>query len=213
MGHYDDFSGYRFDTPGLSHAHGFLLPMLFALLDSMKLDPKDRRVFELGCGNGSVANQLTRKGFDVTGVDPSEEGIALAERTYPHLKICRGSAYDDLPRRFGRFPLVVSLEVVEHLYSPQRYASTVFNLLQDGGVAIISTPYHGYLKNLAMALTGKLDNHFTALWENGHIKFWSIVTLRQLLNEAGFADIRFHRVGRIPPLAKALIAVAKKGQV
>jgi cyclopropane fatty-acyl-phospholipid synthase-like methyltransferase len=207
----NEISGYRFDNPGLSHAHGFLLPTLFELLDSLNLKPKDRRVFELGCGNGSVADQLTRRGFDVTGVDPSEEGLALAEKAYPHLKICRGSAYDDLPGRFGSFPVVVSLEVVEHLYSPQRYASTVYDLLEDGGVAIISTPYHGYLKNLAMALIGKMDKHFTALWEQGHIKFWSIVTLRQLLKEAGFVDIRFHRVGRIPPLAKAMIAVAKKG--
>ena len=31
-----------------------------------------------------------------------------------------------------------------------------------------------------------------------------------LLEEAGFRDIRFERVGRIPPLAKAMIAVARK---
>ncbi|MFN3682011.1 MAG: hypothetical protein ACK4VP_08235, partial [Nitrospira sp.] len=77
-----------------------------------------------------------------------------------------------------------------------------------GGVAIVSTPYHGYWKNLALALSGKMDAHFTALWDHGHIKFWSIRTLRQLLQEAGFSEIRFLRVGRIPPLAKSMIAVA-----
>jgi hypothetical protein len=62
-----------------------------------------------------------------------------------------------------------------------------------------------------MALTGKMDNHFTALWDYGHIKFWSIKTLQQLLEEAGFMNIRFRRVGRIPALAKSMIAVAMKG--
>jgi 2-polyprenyl-6-hydroxyphenyl methylase/3-demethylubiquinone-9 3-methyltransferase len=74
----------------------------------------------------------------------------------------------------------------------------------------VSTPYHGYLKNLALALSGKLDKHFTALWDGGHIKFFSIATLGQLLREAGFKDLRFVRVGRIPPLAKSMLAIAKK---
>ena len=79
-----------------------------------------------------------------------------------------------------------------------------------GGTAILSTPYHGYWKNLALALSGQMDRHFTALWDHGHIKFWSMRTLTILLEAAGFHDIRFERVGRIPPLAKAMIAVARR---
>ena len=55
-----------------------------------------------------------------------------------------------------------------------------------------------------------MDRHFTALWEHGHIKFWSIATLAELLREAGFKDVRFLRVGRIPALAKSMIAIARK---
>jgi 2-polyprenyl-6-hydroxyphenyl methylase/3-demethylubiquinone-9 3-methyltransferase len=82
--------------------------------------------------------------------------------------------------------------------------------LDPGGLAIVSTPYHGYFKNLAMAITGKLDAHFTALWDHGHIKFWSMKTLCSLFSEAGFLETRFLRVGRIPIIAKAMIAVARK---
>ena len=46
--------------------------------------------------------------------------------------------------------------------------------------------------------------------DHGHIKFWSISNLGGLLNEAGFSNIRFQRVGRIPALAKSMIAVAEK---
>lgn len=74
----------------------------------------------------------------------------------------------------------------------------------------MSTPYHGYLKNLALALTGKMDRHFTALWDHGHIKFWSIPTLTTLMVDAGSETIRFRRVGRIPALAKSMIAIAQK---
>ncbi len=174
----------------------------------MNLGTDQRRIFELGCGNGAIADQLTQRGYDVTGVDPSEEGIAQANRTYPGLKLYQGSAYDDLAGQFGRFPVVISLEVVEHVYFPRQFAATLFDLLEPGGGAIISTPYHGYLKNLALALTNKMDDHFTALWDYGHIKFWSMRTLRQLLVEAGFVNIRFMRVGRVSALAKSMIAIA-----
>ncbi|MGI2323701.1 MULTISPECIES: hypothetical protein [unclassified Methylococcus] len=59
-------------------------------------------------------------------------------------------------------------------------------------------------------MSGKMDAHFTALWDHGHIKFWSMKTLSFLLEEAGFRDIRFERVGRVPALAKAMIAVARR---
>jgi 2-polyprenyl-3-methyl-5-hydroxy-6-metoxy-1,4-benzoquinol methylase len=120
------------------------------------------------------------------------------------------SSYDDLATKFGRFPLVVSLEVVEHTYDPRQYARTLYALVEPGGIAIISTPYHGYFKNLVLALTGQLDKHFTALCDGGHIKFFSIATLGRLFTEAGFMDIRFILVGRIPTLAKSMVAVARK---
>jgi 2-polyprenyl-6-hydroxyphenyl methylase/3-demethylubiquinone-9 3-methyltransferase len=106
--------------------------------------------------------------------------------------------------------VVISLEVVEHLYDPRSYTRNLFSLIEPGGTAIISTPYHGYWKNLALALTGKMDTHFHALWDHGHIKFWSIATMTSLLTEAGFSELRFLRVGRTPMLAKSMIAIARK---
>lgn len=202
--------GYRWDNAVLTCAHDWLLPVVMSEMVRLKTDLSAARVFELGCGNGSVANVFALNGWDVTGVDPSTEGIAQANARYPELKLEQGSAYDDLVARYGRFPLVTSLEVVEHLYFPRRYAATLFSLLEPGGTAIVSTPYHGYWKNLALALSGKMDAHFTALWDYGHIKFWSVDTLGRLLREVGFSDLRFRRVGRIPALAKTMIAVARK---
>lgn len=203
-------TGYSYSHCGLSHSHKYLLPAVVRNLSNLVLVDNEKRLFELGCGNGSVANALTSEGWYVEGVDPSSQGIAQAKENYPHLKLSSGSAYDDLVAQYGQFPVVVSLEVVEHLYAPRIYATTIFQLLQSGGTAIISTPYHGYWKNLVMAITGKMDAHFTALWDNGHIKFWSIETLSELLYEAGFVDLRFERVGRIPALAKSMIAIARK---
>jgi 2-polyprenyl-6-hydroxyphenyl methylase/3-demethylubiquinone-9 3-methyltransferase len=201
------FMGYRYTNAEASPAHEYLLPTITNILNS---EPGRRRIFEIGCGNGSVANELAAMGFDVTGIEPSCDGIAYAKSAYPSLNIFSGSAYDDLADQYGKYPIVISLEVVEHLYYPRKFATTIYDLLEPGGLAIISTPFHGYWKNLALSLTGKMDDHFTALWDGGHIKFWSMSTLSILLREAGLADISFLRVGRIPALAKSMIAIARK---
>jgi 2-polyprenyl-6-hydroxyphenyl methylase/3-demethylubiquinone-9 3-methyltransferase len=81
---------------------------------------------------------------------------------------------------------------------------------EPGALAIVSTPYHGYWKNLALSLVpGAWDRHHDPLWDHGHIKFWSRRTLRALLIRAGFNAVRFERLGRIPTLAKSMIAVAR----
>lgn len=204
-------TGFQFGNGELNSSHRDLLPAVLEILEARRAAPKAARIFELGCGNGSVAKELASAGYDVSGVDPSKGGIAHAQRNSPTLKLEEGSAYDDLAKLYGRFPVVLSLEVVEHVYSPRKYAATLYDLVEPGGAAILSTPYHGYWKNLALAATGKMDAHFTALWDHGHIKFWSMKTLHCLLEEAGFEDIAFRRVGRIPIFAKSMIAIARKG--
>ena len=201
---------YSYCLAGLGCAHDYLLPKVIEILDTAAKGRVARRIFELGCGNGSVANELHKLGFGVQGIDYSESGIRIAREQYPHLKLDVGSAYDDLTGKYGKFPFVLSLEVVEHLFFPRKFAKAAYDLLEEGGTVIVSTPYHGYWKNLALALTGKMDAHFTALWDWGHIKFWSVKTLTALLEEAGFENIRMYRVGRIPVLAKSMIVVAHK---
>lgn len=207
----DRLSGYSYEDAGHAQSHQYLLPAVYRLLREI-VGPADRTVFELGCGNGSTAAFFKKVGFDVVGVDPSPEGIRHAKQAYPHIRLELGSCYENLAERYGRFPIVVSLEVIEHVFLPRAFAKCVFDLLTAGGTAVISTPFHGYWKNLAMALSGTLDRHFTALWDYGHIKFWSELTLRRLLEEQGFTNIRFLRVGRIPALAKSMIAVATRPQ-
>jgi len=202
---------FKFASADAEHTAQYLLPAVLRILAGEGQAAKTS-IFDLGCGNGATAEILQRHGYEVVGVDPSTSGIREAHSAYPNLQLFVGSAYDDLAARFGRFQVVLSLEVVEHVYYPRKFAATLFSLVRPGGLAIVSTPYHGYLKNVGMALSGKLDSHFTALWDEGHIKFWSILTLKELLIEAGFSGISFQRIGRIPVFAKSMIAVARRPQ-
>ena len=206
----DALANYSY-SDSFHHAHHrYLDDNVLATLAEIRWADGPRRVFELGCGNGSFTNIMSQRGYSVTAIDPSVKGIEYARQNVPGVIFANASAYDDLAAQYGQFRAVVSLEVVEHVFEPRKYARCVFDLLEPGGIAIISTPYHSYLKNLALALAGKMDAHFTALWDFGHIKFWSIRTLGMLLAETGFENVRFKRVGRMPALAKSMIATARR---
>ena len=208
----ESISGYHFGDSKLDKIHSLLLPVVLEILEELNLSADKKFTFDLGCGNGSVANFFSNKGWIVTGVDPSIDGIKQANLSFRNLNLQRGSAYENLSEKFGKFPTLISIEVIEHLYDPRLYLKTIFDLLEPGGIAIISTPYHGYWKNLVMALFGKMDNHFHALWDHGHIKFWSKKTLKKILLESGFVSIKFRTVGRVSIIAKSMIAIAQKPQ-
>jgi 2-polyprenyl-6-hydroxyphenyl methylase/3-demethylubiquinone-9 3-methyltransferase len=203
-----DIMDYGYPGAAPAWDNDFLLQPITRYLATQK---NFDRIFEIGCGNGVTAHVLSSLGYQVTAIDPSESGIRAASEAYQGIRFAVGNAYEALSERYGQFPCVLSLEVIEHCFYPRRVIRTISDLLQDGGTGIISTPYHGYWKNLALAICGRMDAHYTALWDGGHIKFFSVKTMTQLLSEAGFKNIRFSRVGRsIPGLAKSMIVIFEK---
>jgi 2-polyprenyl-3-methyl-5-hydroxy-6-metoxy-1,4-benzoquinol methylase len=167
-----------------------------------------RSVCDLGCGNGHISGRLGALGYEVTGVDASASGIQIARRTFPEVRFVEALIDRDL--NVGQFDLVISSDVIEHLYRPSDLLEATFSQLKPNGHVLLGTPYHGYLKNLVLAATGKMDAHYSALHDGGHIKFFSVNTLSKLMRSHGFDDLEFTFYGRAPWLWKNMICHARK---
>ena len=200
---------YPFRSEAPSHMHAVFWPAVREFAGSVG---PGTRVLDVGCGNGSTAAAFLGLGCAVVGIDASESGIALARQAHPGGRFERMTADADILGRLQEAPfdVVVSTEVVEHLYDPRSYARGCFAALRPGGRLVLTTPYHGYLKNLAISLLGQWDSHADPLWDGGHIKLWSKATLGRLLHEAGFVNLRFRGAGRVPWLWMTMVVAADK---
>lgn len=208
MENFSTGASYR-HTSRTPHTHAYL----GSVISSLCREYKAKRILDIGCGNGALANVLTKlpECELVVGCDPSETGIQIARETVLAGRFYQMGVYDDTGMiQETDFDVAVSTEVIEHLYSPRALPQFARDKLRDGGYLILSTPYHGYIKNLAISVLNKWDTHFTPLWDGGHIKFWSRRTLTKLLEEEGFSFERFIGCGRLPFLWMSMVIVARK---
>lgn len=197
---------YAWKDSSLTNAHSFLMKPLLSLLPQPTDAQEKIRVLDLGCGNGSLSHAIAEKKYEVVGIEESSEGIDVARTHFPDCQFLQASIYD-LPylELDNSFDVVVSVEDIEQLFYPKELAKAAKKCLKPNGRLIITTPYHGYLKNLVLATSGKMDSHFHVLWDGGHIKFFSVKTLSQLLKTQGYTNIEFKFAGRFPYLWKSML--------
>jgi SAM-dependent methyltransferase len=203
------FTYHNYEHPDPRHQPLYL----DLVLQFLKAEKGIRRVLDAGCGDGSFTASLAAAGFEMHGIDLSPGGIARAKLDYPKIRFAEGSVYDSLAIRcdVASFDAIVCIEVIEHLYSPRQFVRRAHESLRPGGMLIVTTPYWGYVKNVVLALTNRMDRALTSLWDGGHIKHWSFNTLRRLLLEPGFEFVGFRSAGRrIPYLWSGMVMVVRK---
>jgi 2-polyprenyl-6-hydroxyphenyl methylase/3-demethylubiquinone-9 3-methyltransferase len=125
-----EYHDYGFEDAAPPHTMRYLLPAIFSLCGEMR---PGTRVLDVGCGNGYVAGQFLKRGCTVVGVDLGEQGITLARATYPTGRFEIVPADDQVLERLNEqpFDIVVSTEVIEHLYAPRSYARGCYAALTD----------------------------------------------------------------------------------
>lgn len=99
-----------------------------------------QRILDVGCGTGNFSVKLAEKGAVVTGIDLSEEMLAIARDksgelpiTYKHMDLYQLDFQDN------SFDAIFSMAAFEFVKEPERALSELFRVLKPGGKLLIGT--------------------------------------------------------------------------
>lgn len=160
-----------------------------------------RRVLDVGCGTGRLAEELARRGARVWGVDSSPEMLAEARaRCDRRIGLVQGRA-EALPFRDGWFDRAV-LRLVVHLIDRPSAFRELARVLGPGGRAVIATFRPEHFGRIWLA------RFFPSLERIDRARFATPETLSAELAAAGFGDVRTRpfsqeaRIGRAEALER-----------
>jgi len=173
----------------------------------LKLTPPGGMILDLGCGTGEFCEFFRTHGFHAEGSDLSRAAITHARKTHPGITFHAGEAATLLPHRTGLYDLIFSSEVIEHLFDVGGWLAAINDLLKPDGLLILTTPYHGFAKNLAIDIFG-YSKHYDPLGQ--HIRFFDRAGLSRCLKLTGFTPLAWTGYGRPWPFWKSMFVVARK---
>lgn len=167
---------------------------------------------DVGCGNGALTIKFYKYFKKSLGIDLSEEGIKFAKKFENQNISFQNESIENLAKYNKKFDFVTAIEVIEHQYDPLDFLQKLNRITKKEGYILISTPFHGYFKNLLISLLNLNDQHYTVLWKHGHIKFFSVKTFKQLI-KASDIPLKIKKIsysGRIYPFSNSMIFLLQK---
>ena len=136
---------------------------------------------EAGCGEGYGAELLRQAGAEVIAVDYDETAVSHVSDRYPEVSAVRANLVD-LPLDDGCADLLVSLQVIEHLWDLAGFFREAHRVLRPGGRIVVSTP-NRLTFSPGLGRGEKPTNPF-------HVEEFDADQIGPLLTEAGFIDPR-----------------------
>ena len=114
-----------------------------------------KTALDVGCGAGLLCEPLARLGAKVTGIDASEDVIAIAREHAAAMRLAIDYRAGDIQDLEGQYDLITSLEVIEHVAEPAAFLRALAKRLAPGGLLILSTPNATGWSKLMMITLGE----------------------------------------------------------
>ena len=117
----------KYDSVWSTSTRQFIPPLLEAAEVAQKMS-----VLDVGCGPGYVSAAAAERGATATGLDFSQEMIAIARRMFPRIEFREGDA-QNLPFAEATYDRVLANFALLHVADPERACAEACRVLKPGG--------------------------------------------------------------------------------
>lgn len=151
------------------------------------LEPVDGKVLDIGCADGVFTREILRetKASEIIGIDVLQSPVDWANKHWKRNKKMKFELGDAHKLKFkaNTFDAVVALEVLEHVYQPEKVLKDIKRVLKKGGYAILLVPSENILFKAVWFLW-----HYAGrmVWKDTHVQDFRNDSLVELAKEAGF---------------------------
>jgi glycosyltransferase involved in cell wall biosynthesis len=160
--------------------------------------PPGSRVLDIGSGPGGLAEELVKKGCEVTLVDQF-----AAEVANPHIRVLTQDLDGDIQFDISDQDVLLLLDIIEHLRSPERFLEQLRQQFgYDSKKIVLTTPNIAFFVQRLMLAVGQFNYGKAGILDSTHTRLFTFRTLRRLLQDEGF---RIKEMRGIPaPFPKVL---------
>lgn len=149
---------------------------------------KNLTVLDVGCGAGGTGQKLEAAGHKVYGLDFCPTTVKEAAAKITEARVIDLDKTQDLPFGVKTFDRVLFADILEHLYSPQHALELVRPYLKDDGRIIISIPnVANYVVRFNLLFGRFSSGDSPIVWDPGHIRFFTLKTISDLICQTGYA--------------------------
>ncbi|NLP10324.1 class I SAM-dependent methyltransferase [bacterium] len=147
--------------------------------------PAGKTVLDVGCSAGQLGKLLREeKGCTVYGVDISPEAVRSAAGVLQAAEVMDVER-DPFPFADHRFQVVLFVDVLEHLFNPEEVLKKFQNYLTPDGVMVVSIPNVANISIRLRLLMGRWDYTTSGILDEGHVRFYTLKTMRALFHACG----------------------------
>jgi ubiquinone/menaquinone biosynthesis C-methylase UbiE len=150
---------------------------------------KGDKVLDVGCGNGSLLFEISRKTDVKTfGVDISPKMIEVCRQKYENINF-ETTTGEKLPFDNNTFDLLTICCVLHHLNNPQNFFNEAYRVLKSGGILIVGEPcFPLFIRKIMNWIVSPLI-------KAGDNKLFSQKQLKRLFENSNFSIINAYKKG------------------
>ncbi len=168
------------------------------LLDAViKVLPVGGRILDLGCASGGLLDRVSDRAGYRAGVESDPDAARVAATLAD--QIVNASITDDLPFPRHSFDVVVCADVLEHLVDPWDSLTQVVAWCRPEGAVVVSVPNIANWQARLRLLRGRWYYEQCGLFDDGHLRFFTLETLSELLRGSGLC-VSECRAAKVPPI-------------